>query len=111
MKKFSNNLFWLVVVLILVLATIISIVASIGGLETIKAIGGGSLILGFLKLPLCLFGGFQIVRGFYSVVGKDTEVIVESFGGNKSRQIAWAIYIFSTIAGYIFFVDLYSLIT
>lgn len=102
----KDKLFWGVVILIGVALLIFGIINTFGGLDNIEKIGGGSLLVGFLKLPLCLFGGIQLLRGVYSVIGKDTETIAQETS-KKSAQFVWALYLVCTIGGIMFFIDAY----
>lgn len=104
MKKLSDKLFLYSTILVLVLLSVFGIVHGFGGIETIKLIGGGSLIIGIIKIPFYLFGGVQLLRGVFHIIGKDTELFSDD---GKFNYPLWILYIGCTLAGIVCFIDTY----
>jgi hypothetical protein len=110
MKKFSDKLWFYGVVFVLILLTVNGIISMFGGLDKIRIIGGGSLFIGFLKIPFCLWGIVQISRGVIKVINEDSETIKETFVSDKHQGIASILYILITVAGCLMAVDAYNII-
>ena len=89
MKRFSNILFWGLLIFAGVALSVWGVVDTFGGLETIEQLGGGSLLIGFLKIPFCLWGGVQLLRAFYSIISKDMEHIANTFATDLAMRIAF----------------------
>ena len=87
---------------LVIYATASDIVRNIGGIENIRILGGGSLLFGIVKIPFCLFGFVQVLRGIYSVMGKDSKDIEESCDNFKKHQFAIITYLIVSILSYIF---------
>lgn len=102
----KDKIFWYAVCAAIVLWFAWGLIDTFGGLDNVKLIGNGSLFFGLLKLPFCLFGGIQIIRAFYTLIGKDAKTIEDS----GMSYFSFVLYIVSTIAGIIFFVDAYSIV-
>lgn len=106
MKDLGSKLIWYGVVVAIVLWFAWGLIDAFGGLDNIKLIGNGSLLVGFVKLPFCLFGGIQLLRAFYSLIGNDAKAMEYS-----GMSYFWfVLYVLSTIAGIMFFADAYNII-
>jgi hypothetical protein len=110
MEKFSDKLWFYGVVFVLILLTLNGIISMFGGLDKIRIIGGGSLFIGFFKIPFCLWGIVQISRGVIKVINEDSETIKETFVSDKHQGIASILYILITVAGCLMAVDAYNII-
>ena len=110
MKKFSEKLWFYGVVFVLILLAVNGIISMFGGLDTIRIIGGGSLFIGFLKIPFCLLGIIQISRGVIKIINEDSEMIKETFVSDRHQAIASIIYILITIVGCLLAIDAYNII-
>ena len=106
MKDLGNKIIWYAVGIAIVLWFAWGLIDMFGGMDNVKMIGNGSLLVGFLKLPFCLFGGIQILRAFYSLIGKDAKAMDDS----KTSYFIFVLYLVSTIAGIMFLVDAYNII-
>lgn len=108
MKGFGKKILRIAGITAIALWLLWGLISTFGGVAGVTLIGNGSLLIGFLKLPLCLFGGIQVVRGFYTLIGKDVEKMGESGQYNYTLCM---LYIIATIAGAIFFCDAYFKLT
>lgn len=106
----KNGLFNLALILIVVALIVFGIVNTLGGIENIAKLGGGSVFVGFLKAPFCIIGAVQLLRGLYSVIGKDLESVVKDTRSDLGRTIIWGLYLLVTIAGCLWAIEAYCII-
>lgn len=101
MKKFADRLY-IYGIIAVILFCLNRVVDLFRGLGAIKIIGNGSVFIGLLKIPFCVWGIIQICRGLCAVLGNDFEVIHEKFNNDKHRGIALIVNVVATIAGCLF---------
>lgn len=73
-----------------------------GGMETITALGGGSFVIGLLKIPFVVWGAFQFIRAVYTIIAKDLEFIAGNFMSDFSRNAAFAVDLVASALGVYF---------
>ena len=105
MKKLGDKLIKIAIAVGNILWFLWGIVSAFGGLESIRIMGNGSLLIGFLKIPFCLLGGVQLFRGLCYVFEKDESNIKDS--GSSVSYYLFVLYMLSSIAGMIFLAELF----
>jgi hypothetical protein len=98
MKKFADQLY-IYGIITIILFSLNRIADMFDGWDTIRNIGGGSLFVGIIKIPFCIWGIVQICRGLCSVLGSDFEMIHTKFDTDKNRGVVIIINVVATIVG------------